>query len=103
MKIEVFWGLAIRRSSGSLSLLILPRTEPPMTNRVSYTPQDFQKMCKQAERDHETKKLVFLMERLKRQIEERSNGGSRVDSGKVSPASNSGGLRLPIRSVPLER
>lgn len=74
-----------------------------MTSRVSYTPQDFQKMCKQAERDHETKKLVFLMERLKRQIAERSNGGSRVESGKVSPSANSGGVRLPIRSVPLER
>jgi len=77
-----------------------------MTNRVSYTPQDFQKMCKQAERDHETKKLVFLMERLKRQIAERSNPGLKVESGKMSPSaasSNSGTLRLPIRSVPLER
>jgi hypothetical protein len=74
-----------------------------MTNRVSYTPQDFQKMCKQAERDHETKKLVFLMERLKRQIEERSNGGSGAERGKVSLTANSGGVRLPIRSVPLER
>ena len=30
-----------------------------MTNRVAYAPQDFQKMCKQAERDHESKKLWF--------------------------------------------
>jgi hypothetical protein len=41
-----------------------------MTNRVTYAPQDFQKMCKQAERDHESKKLVVLMERVKRQIAE---------------------------------
>ena len=46
-----------------------------MTNRVSYAPQDFQKMCKQAERDHESKKLVVLMERVKRQIAERENPG----------------------------
>ena len=44
-----------------------------MTNRVSYAPQDFQKMCKQAERDHESKKLVVLMDRVKRQIAERDN------------------------------
>ena len=44
-----------------------------MTNRVTYAPQDFQKMCKQAERDHESKKLVVLMERVKRQIAEREN------------------------------
>ena len=52
-----------------------------MTNRVTYAPQDFQKMCKQAERDHESKKLVVLMERVKRQIAEREtqapNGASR--------------------------
>ena len=69
-----------------------------MTNRISYTPQDFQKMCKQAERDHETKKLVFLMERVKRQIAERSNSGL-----KMALNSDSGSARLPIRSVPLER
>lgn len=75
-----------------------------MTNRVSFAPQDVQKMCKQAERDHETKKLAFLMERLKRQIAERS--GLKVESGKASPTavnSDSGMLRLPLRSVPLER
>ena len=77
-----------------------------MTNRVSYAPQDVQKMCKQAERDHESKKLVSLMERLKRQIAERSNPGVKVESGKVSPKavnSESGTVRLPLRSVPLER
>jgi len=77
-----------------------------MTSRVSYTPQDFKKMCKQAERDHENKKLVFLMERLKRQIADRSNPGPKLETGKlpVSAAKSSAGTaRLPIRSVPLER
>lgn len=77
-----------------------------MTNRVSYAPQDFQKMCKQAERDHESKRLVYLMERLKRLIAERSNSGSKVEAGTVSATSrtsDSGVIRLPIRSVPLER
>ncbi|HEY6370418.1 MAG TPA: hypothetical protein VIX37_07550 [Candidatus Sulfotelmatobacter sp.] len=70
-----------------------------MTNRVSYAPQDFQKMCKQAERDHESKKLVVLMQRVKRQIAERENPG-RV----AEPANNNSGLlRLPSRSAPFER
>ena len=69
-----------------------------MTNRVSYAPQDLQKMCKQAERDQESKKLVLLIERVKRQIAERDHPdqkNSRQDFG--------GGVRLPSRSVPLER
>lgn len=76
-----------------------------MTNRISYAPQDVQKMCKQAERDQETKKLVFLMERVKRQIAERSDSGLKGDAGKLSGAvnSDSDSVRLPIRSVPLER
>jgi len=76
-----------------------------MTNRVSYAPQDVQKMCKQAERDHESKKLVFLMERVKRQIAERSDSGLKAEAGKRSVAlnSDSGSARAPIRSVPLER
>lgn len=75
-----------------------------MTNRISYTPQDFQKMCKQAERDHENKKLVSLMERLKRQMAERSLVV--VETEKISPAavkSENNAVRLPLRSVPLER
>jgi hypothetical protein len=74
-----------------------------MTNRVSYAPQDFQKMCKQAERDHETKKLVFLMERVKKQIADR---GLKTEVSKLGPAvvkSNSEAARMPLRSVPLER
>ena len=73
-----------------------------MTNRVSYAPQDVQKMCKQAERDHETKKLVLLMERVKRQIAERDN----CDAPKPPVAALNGDtsvMRLPSRSLPLER
>lgn len=72
-----------------------------MTNRVSYAPQDFQKMCKQAERDHETKKLVILMDRVKRQIAERQHPEIKAE------VSNSEGetakLRFPSRTVPFER
>jgi hypothetical protein len=77
-----------------------------MTNRVSYAPQDFQKMCKQAERDHESKKLIVLMERVKRQIAERENPGWTPDSSKrpvTAMSRDSGLLRLPSRSVPFER
>ena len=77
-----------------------------MTNRVSYAPQDFQKMCKQAERDHETKKLVFLMDRLKRQMAERSGGAGNAEVSKLSSrvvTTDSAVVRLPSRSVPLER
>jgi hypothetical protein len=75
-----------------------------MTNRVSYAPQDFQKMCKQAERDNETKKLVFLMERVKRQIAERTHLDPKADGKPGSTAVGPEGVvRLPIRSVPLER
>lgn len=75
-----------------------------MTNRVTYAPQDFQKMCKQAERDHESKKLVVLIERVKRQIAARENpkaeGGR--DSSELTET-DSGLMRLPSRSVPFER
>jgi hypothetical protein len=70
-----------------------------MTNRVSYAPQDFQKMCKQAERDHESKKLVVLMERVKRQIAERENPARMGKKSSIGPEI----LRLPSRSAPFER
>jgi hypothetical protein len=75
-----------------------------MTNRVTYAPQDFQKMCKQAERDHESKKLVVLMNRVKRQIAERESPVAK--EGPVQSAAhgeNSVVMRLPSRSVPFER
>jgi hypothetical protein len=74
-----------------------------MTNRVTYAPQDFQKMCKQAERDHESKKLIVLMERVKRQIAERERQGLSVDSQNAASNADSRIVRLPSRSVPLER
>jgi len=72
-----------------------------MTNRVTYAPQDFQKMCKQAERDHESRKLVLLMERVKRQIAERESG--RVNALSPGKSGQDSTLRLPSRSVPIER
>lgn len=77
-----------------------------MTNRVTYAPQDVQKMCKQAERDHEARKLALLMERVKRQIAERgSSEPSRSDhsNATVTAIHADTSLRLPSRSVPLER
>jgi hypothetical protein len=75
-----------------------------MTNRVAYAPHDFEQMCKQAERDHESKKLVLLMERVKRQIAERENPGTKVVEPKPGTKnSDSGILRLPSRPVPCER
>lgn len=72
-----------------------------MTNRVSYAPQDFQKMCKQAERDHETKKLVFLMDRVKRQIAEREHPESKAEA--PSAEAETPKLHMPSRTVPFER
>jgi hypothetical protein len=74
-----------------------------MTNRVTYAPQDFQKMCKQAERDHENKKLIVLMERVKRQIAARQNSVLDHEEDNVTPITDSAPSRLPSRSVPLER
>jgi hypothetical protein len=71
-----------------------------MTNRVTFAPQDFQKMCKQAERDHESKKLIALMERVKRQIAERECG---LNLQAPRPAAPESSMRLPSRSVPFER
>ncbi len=72
-----------------------------MTNRVTYAPQDFQKMCKQAERDHESRKLVLLMERVKRQIAERESHG--VSALPPRNSAQDSTLRMPSRPVPIER
>ena len=76
-----------------------------MTNRVSYAPQDFQKMCEQAERDHESKKLVVLLERVKKQIAAR-DPALKMELPKPPLAvmnSDSGLVRLPSRSALFER
>jgi hypothetical protein len=76
-----------------------------MTNRVAYGPHDFQQMCKHAERDHESKKLVVLMERVKRQIAERQSFGAKGETAKppVGATGVESVLRLPSRSAPRER
>jgi hypothetical protein len=107
LKLEVLWG-AWQEAGDRLGYAFFshkdyPRTILPMTNRVSYAPQDFQKMCKQAERDHESKKLVVLMERVKRQIAERENPDMMAERLKGPSTNDSGMLRLPSRSAPFER
>lgn len=74
-----------------------------MTNRVTYAPQDFQKMCKQAERDHESKKLVILLDRVKRQIAERQGLKVEATHASSSASGDSEFLRMPSRSAPFER
>jgi hypothetical protein len=77
-----------------------------MTNRVSYAPQDFHRKCIQAERDHESRKLTVLLERVKLLIAHRENpdaeGGSfKRPATTLTIASES--VRLPGRPVPFER
>jgi hypothetical protein len=75
-----------------------------MTNRVAYAPQDFQKMCKQAERDLESKKLLLLIDRVKRQIAEQENPELNAKRPKSAVRAESAGVtRLPSRSAPFER
>ncbi|HEY3973770.1 MAG TPA: hypothetical protein VGM18_12250 [Candidatus Sulfotelmatobacter sp.] len=77
-----------------------------MTNRISYAPHDFQQMCKQAERDHESKKLVLLMAKVKRQLAEREDPGSTAERAKGPvgvPAADADLSRLPNRTAPFER
>jgi len=75
-----------------------------MTNRVSYAPQDFQKMCKQAERDHESKKLVELIERVKKQIAARQDPPVAGESAKHPVGALATDFaRRPSRTVPFER
>jgi hypothetical protein len=77
-----------------------------MTSRVSYAPQDFQRMCEQAERDHENRKVVILLQRVKRQIALRDAGtGANVESPKppVTVIAENETLRMPARVLPLER
>ncbi len=53
-----------------------------MTNPVSRPPEDFEKKCKQAEREHESRKLVVLLERVRKQIAERQQPEANVESPK---------------------
>ena len=77
-----------------------------MTNRVALPPQDFDKMYKQAERDQEARKLILLIERVKRQIAERESRDAIADAPKrpvTAITEQAASLRLPIRSAPFER
>ena len=73
-----------------------------MTNRVALPPQDFQKMCKQAEREQEARRLVVLIERVKKQIAERSSTKSPQQPVAVIDT-HAAWSRLPSRSAPFER
>jgi hypothetical protein len=77
----------------------------PQSQRAAQPPQDFQKMCKQAERDHESKKLTVLMERVKRQLEERNGPFSKIGAPKPPIAVIAGEIsrRPPSRSAIFER
>lgn len=75
-----------------------------MTNRVTYAPQDFKKMCQQAERDHESRKLLILLERVKKQIAARKNEPLSTEDPKPPATISDAGLtRLPSRLAPFER
>lgn len=74
-----------------------------MTNTVIPS-QDFEKKCKQAEREHEARKLEILLERVKKQIEYRNDPAQKIDSPKpplMTVANNAS--KLPARSVVFER
>jgi hypothetical protein len=69
-----------------------------MGSRATQPPQDFQKMCKQAERDYESKKLAVLIERVKRQLAERQKGARSDPSRKPSLP-----VFVPSRTAVFER
>ncbi len=75
-----------------------------MTNRVAYAPHDFEQMCKQAERDHESKKLIVLIDRVKKQIAQREHSNRKSEISKPAATGGNGELfRVPSRSVLSER
>lgn len=53
-----------------------------MVLRDAYESQDNRRMCKHAERDHETKKLIVLIDRLNRQL---AAHGKPVTPGMLKP------------------
>lgn len=74
-----------------------------MTNTV-IPPQDFEKKCKQAEREHEARKIEELLERVKKQIEHRGDLSQKVEAPKPPLMALSNNVsRLPARSVLFER
>jgi len=69
-----------------------------MNLRETQPSKDFQKMCKQAERDHESKKLVVLIERVKRQLAEHQEGAGSDPSRKPAVS-----VLVPSRTALFER
>ena len=69
-----------------------------MGSRATEPSQDFQKMCKQAERDHESKKLAILIERVKRQLAEHQHGARPDPARKPSLP-----VLVPSRTAVFER
>jgi len=77
-----------------------------VTNRVSVAPQEIEKMCRQAEREHESRKLLVLLERVKQQIAVRQSPTWSVDSPKPPVTAISGrssSLRSLNRTAPFDR
>jgi hypothetical protein len=77
-----------------------------MTNRVSYAPQDFQRMCEHAERDHESRKVLVLLERVKQQIAVRDNPALQLDLPKppvTAITARTEFLRAGTHPAPFER
>ena len=68
-----------------------------MDFREAQPSQDFQKMCKHAEREQESKKVAALIERVKRQLAERQSGIS--DASRKAAVS----VVIPSRSALFER
>jgi hypothetical protein len=60
-------------------------------------------MCKQAERDQETRKLAILMDRVKRQIAERDDVATTPKRPVVAINGDSASSKLPSRSALFER
>jgi hypothetical protein len=73
-----------------------------MTNRVALPPQDFQKMCKQAEREGEARRLVVLIDRVRKQIADQANTDTPKRAVPVISA-DPAWSRLPSRPAPFER
>jgi hypothetical protein len=94
------WQIAVHR----VDYAFLTRGKLPMTNNV-VPAQDFEKKCKQAEREHEARKLEMLLERVKKQIERRSDPTQKKVDVPKSPllAMSNGISRLRSRSVIFER
>lgn len=70
-----------------------------MVFREVYETQDFRRMCKHAERDHETKKLDLLMERLNRQLAEQGRKSSPAKppvAVLTTPSASRNMGRLPV-------